>query len=235
MLIPLRDEKRLKKTPYVTFAIISINVLVFLYQLTMSPLQLNVFYSKYALFPAAITQEFFGGPRFSNPMLLRPAFLTIFTSMFIHGGLLHIFGNMLYFWVFGNNIEDTIGPLRFAIFYLISGVGAAAAHIASAPSAAIPTIGASGAIAGVLASYLIIYPRVRILTIVPVFFFITLIRIPALLFVGLWFVLQALQGVTSLGSAAASSGIAWFAHIGGFLAGTILAFIFMPKQSKNTQ
>ncbi len=233
MLIPLKDEKRIRKTPFVTLIIIAINVLVFLYELTLSPSQLNAFLARYALFPGAVTQELLGGVGgSSNPLMIKPAFLTIFTSMFIHGGFLHIFGNMLYFWVFGNNIEDTIGPLRFALLYFLGGIGAAAAHIASAPDAMVPTVGASGAIAGILASYLIMYPRVRILTIVPVFFFVTLIRVPALFFIGLWFVLQALQGVASLGTSAISSGVAWFAHIGGFGTGAALTFVLMPKRGR---
>lgn len=231
MLIPVKDENRISKTPYLTFAIIAINALIFLYQVTLSPGQLNAFFAKYALFPAAVTNEFFGGVKFNDAAMLHPAVLTIFTSMFLHGSLLHIAGNMLYFWVFGNNIEDTIGPLKFGILYVIAGVGAAVAHIASGPAAAIPTIGASGAIAGILGSYLIMYPRVRVLTIVPIFFFITLIRVPAILFVGLWIVLQALQGAASLNSPA-SAGVAWFAHIGGFTAGALLTFLFMPKHRR---
>lgn len=233
MLIPLRDERRLRRTPYVTIGIIAFNVAIFLYQISMSPAQLNSFFGRYALFPGAITAELFGGAQIAPSDMLRPAFLTVFTSMFLHGGLLHIAGNMLYFWVFGNNIEDTFGSIKFIAFYLLSGIGAAAAHIASAPNAMIPTIGASGAIAGVLASYLVMYPRVRIVTVVPVFFFITFIRVPALIFIGLWFVLQALQGTASLG-ASSGAGVAWFAHIGGFAVGLILTLVFMPKGRRRT-
>ncbi|MHB0975819.1 MAG: rhomboid family intramembrane serine protease [Candidatus Aquicultorales bacterium] len=232
-LIPIRDERRMKKTPYVTYTIIALNVLVFLYQMTMSPSELNAFFARYALFPAAITNEFFGDVSFNNPLMIQPAFLTVFTSMFMHGGLLHIVGNMLYFWVFGNNIEDTIGPYKFGFLYLGAGVAAALAHVASAPSAVIPTIGASGAIAGILASYLIIYPHVRIISVVPVFFFVTLIRVPAILFVGLWAVLQALQGTASLGTnSAGQAGVAWFAHIGGFAAGAVLTLALMPRHKR---
>ena len=152
-----------------------------------------------------------------------PLILTIFTSIFLHGGLLHLLGNMLYLWIFGDNVESAMGRVKFFLFYLLCGVGAAAAQIFSGPPAAIPMIGASGAIAGVLGAYLVLFPRSQILTLIPIFFFLRLIYLPAILLLGLWFLFQILGAV--IGGAQAG-GVAWLAHIGGFVAGMLLVFGF---------
>lgn len=225
MLIPLRDENPTRSWPFVTIALIVINVLVFIYEFTLGSAQQATFFASFALYPSQIVT---GVPLTS--VALQPLFLTVITSMFLHGGLLHIAGNMLYLWIFGNNVEDLLGHVKFVLFYLATGVVAAGAHILSDPSSKIPTIGASGAIAGVLGAYIILFPYARVLTAVPIFFYIGLIRLPALALIGFWFVLQLFSGVASLSTQTAqASGVAWFAHIGGFVAGAIL-ILFLPKR-----
>jgi membrane associated rhomboid family serine protease len=157
------------------------------------------------------------------PLSPFPLILTIFTSAFLHGGLLHLLGNMLYLWIFGDNVEAAMGRVKFLLFYLLCGVGAAVAQIFSGPPTAIPMIGASGAIAGVLGAYLVLFPRSQILTIVPIFFFLRLIYLPAILLLGIWFLFQV---VSALFGGAQAGGVAWLAHIGGFAAGTLLVFGF---------
>jgi membrane associated rhomboid family serine protease len=160
------------------------------------------------------------------PTIPIPIWLTLLTSMFLHGGLLHVLGNMLYLWIFGDNVEDAMGPFRFLAFYLLCGIIAAFAQIAIDPSSTIPMVGASGAIAGVLAAYFVLYPRSRILTLVPIFFFMRLVAVPAVFLLGFWFVLQLLSGAGTIGS---PGGVAYFAHIGGFVAGLFLVFPFRER------
>jgi len=155
------------------------------------------------------------------PSIPVPLWVTLLTSMFLHGGLMHLLGNMLYLWIFGDNVEDAMGPVRFLTFYVLCGVAAAFAQIAVDPGSTIPLIGASGAIAGVLAAYFMLFPYARVITLIPIFFFLRLVSIPALFLLGFWFLLQVISGAGSLGDA---GGIAWFAHIGGFIAGAILVF-----------
>jgi membrane associated rhomboid family serine protease len=181
----------------------------------------EVFVNQYGL----IASEFLHGVDLP-PTLPIPIWLTLLTSMFLHGGLLHLLGNMLYLWIFGDNIEDAMGPLRFLLFYLLCGVIASLSQIAIDPGSSIPSIGASGAIAGVLAAYFMLFPHSRVLTLIPIFFFLRLISIPAVVLLGFWFVLQVISGAGSLGS---EGGVAWFAHIGGFVAGAILVFPFRRK------
>jgi membrane associated rhomboid family serine protease len=152
--------------------------------------------------------------------------VSLFTSMFLHGGLLHIAGNMLYLWVFGNNVEDRMGPVVFLLFYLAAGVVATYGQVLPDPDSQTPLVGASGAIAGALGAYLVMFPHARVLTLVPIFFFLQLIELPAMLVLGFWFVLQAFQGVGSLG---ADTGVAWFAHIGGFVFGALVALLFYRR------
>jgi membrane associated rhomboid family serine protease len=159
-----------------------------------------------------------------------PAPLTIFTSMFMHGGLMHIGGNMLYFWIFGNNIEDRLGHLRFVLFYLFCGVVAAFAHVLASPGSEIPMIGASGAISGVLGAYLLLFPSARVHTIVFFGFFIQVIRIPALIVIGFWAIIQLVSGLITQG-VLHQGGTAWFAHVGGFLAGLVTIKLWLPRRS----
>ena len=179
------------------------------------------FLMQYALVPA----ELLGGTDLP-PTIPLPLWATLLTSIFLHGGVMHVLGNMLYLWVFGDNVEDAMGPVRFLIFYLLCGAVASFAQIAIGPGSSIPLVGASGAIAGVLAAYFMLYPYARVMTIIPIFFFIRLVSIPAVLLLGLWFVLQVISGAGAVG---ASGGVAWFAHIGGFLAGLVLVFPFRRR------
>ncbi|MEW5826059.1 MAG: rhomboid family intramembrane serine protease [Candidatus Bipolaricaulota bacterium] len=183
----------------------------------------DAFIAQYALVPA----EFLRGVDLP-PTIPVPIWLTLISSLFLHGGLMHLVGNMLYLWVFGDNVEDAMGRARFLLFYLLCGAAAAMAQIAFSPSSSIPLLGASGAIAGVLGAYLTLFPTARVLTLIPIFFFVRLVAVPAVLVLGIWFALQLFNGVGSLG---VSSGVAWFAHIGGFLAGLALVFVFRRRSA----
>ena len=181
----------------------------------------DYFVVQYALVPA----EFLKGVDLP-PTIPIPIWFTLITSMFLHGGLVHLLGNMLYLWIFGDNVEDAMGHTRFLGFYLVCGVAASFAQIAISPDSGIPQIGASGAIAGVLAAYFMLFPQSRVLTLIPIFFFIRLAAVPAVFLLGFWFILQVLSGAGSFGTA---GGVAWFAHIGGFLAGGLLVFLFKRR------
>jgi len=179
------------------------------------------FLMQYALTPA----ELLGGTDLP-PTIPVPIWLTLLSTMFLHGSILHVLGNMLYLWIFGDNVEDAMGPVRFLIFYLLCGAAASFAQIAIAPGSSIPLVGASGAIAGVLAAYFMLYPYAKVLTIIPIFFFLRLIAVPAVFLLGFWFVLQVISGAGSIGS---SGGVAWFAHVGGFVAGLLLVGLFRRR------
>jgi membrane associated rhomboid family serine protease len=187
---------------------------------------LERFIAGYAIIPYELTQG-----EDLNPPSLQPAFLTLITAMFLHGGFMHIFGNMLYLWIFGNNIEDNMGSFRFLIFYVACGIAAGLAQVAIAPVSRIPNIGASGAIAGVLGAYLIMFPGAQVETLVFLGYFIRVIRLPALFVLSFWIVIQLFQGALSFG-ATQSGGVAWFAHIGGFIAGLILVHGFRRRQPR---
>lgn len=208
-----------------TISLIVVNIAVFLYELMLGP-HLASFVASYGMTPYEITHavDLVGSlPGLPFPHREGPSFIyiTVFSSMFMHGSFLHIFGNMLYLWVFGNNIEDILGPFRFLAFYFVCGVAAAFAHVIAQPGSIVPTIGASGAVAGVLGAYLIAFPRAQVLTLVFFFIFVRLILLPAAFVLFFWFLLQALSGFTAL-AAGVSGGVAWFAHIGGFLSGMAL-------------
>lgn len=181
----------------------------------------HYFITQYGIIPA----EFLHGVDMP-PYIPIPLWLTLFSSLFLHGGLMHLLGNMLYLWVFGDNVEDAMGHGKFLLFYLLCGAFAAFAQIATAPGSAVPMIGASGAIAGILAAYFMLFPRSRVLTLIPIFFFIRLITIPAVFLLGFWFIIQVISGAGALGRA---GGVAWFAHIGGFIAGAFLVFLFKRR------
>lgn len=225
-MMPLRDINPTYRFPLVTVAIIGLNVAVYLLELLFQVTgQLNLFIASYAVIPLELTQ----GVDLAPPSL-HPAFLTVFTAMFMHGGFLHIFGNMLYLWIFGNNIEDNMGSVRFLVFYLACGIAATMAQVAVDPLSQIPNIGASGAIAGVLAAYLVMHPRAQVETLLFLGYFIRVVRLPAIVVLGFWIVIQLFQGVLSLGVAQAG-GVAWFAHVGGFVAGLILVNVLRNRQS----
>ena len=216
-MIPLKDENPTKTFPFVTITIIAINVLVFIYELNLGS-QLEDKITEFAVIPYNIIHM-------RNPGVL----LTLITSLFFHAGFAHVFGNMLYLWIFGNNIEDAVGHLKFVVFYLICGLAGSYLHILTAKSSNLPTIGASGAISGILGAYIVLYPRAKILALVPTFGFIRLVKVPAYFFLGFWILLQLLYGLPSLAAAASEGGVAWFGHIGGFLAGLILIHFFRKK------
>ncbi len=215
-MIPLKDDVPVQSVPVLTIGLIAANVVAFLWQIDFG-LERSV------LVGGAIPYEILTFRDVGPPYLVPPPF-TVITSMFLHGGLLHIAGNMLFLWIFGNNVEDALGRSRFLVFYLLSGIAAAAAQMGAAAmsgEAGIPMVGASGAIAGVLAAYLSLFPYARVLTLVPIFFFIRLFYIPAWFFIGLWFLVQILSGFLGGGG----SGVAFFAHIGGFVAGFALVHL----------
>ncbi len=224
-MIPLYDELPTKRFPFMTVMLILINIFVFIHELFLGP-ELEGFVRQFGLIPYEIT-HFVDIP----PPSLHPIFLTIFTSMFLHGSLFHIFGNMLYFWIFGNNVEDVMGPFRFLVFYFLCGISAAFTQVIFSPNSVVPMIGASGAISGVLAAYFILFPYAKVYTLFWFFIFIRIIPIPAFFLLGFWFLVQLISGISALG-AQSSGGVAWFAHIGGFIAGLILVNIF--KEDKRS-
>ncbi len=221
-MIPLHDDNPTTLTPFVTIGLIVACALVFLWQVTLPPLASAQAVYAYGLIPAVL----FGKGELPPEVAAIPAELSVLTSMFLHGGWLHLIGNMLYLWIFGNNVEDAMGHGRFVVFYLLCGLAAAMAQAFQDPGSTVPMIGASGAIGGVLGAYLLLYPRARVLVLVPFGFFMHMMRIPALYVLGFWFVLQFIQSVLSDGQA---GGVAYWAHIGGFVAGMVLIVPFRKK------
>ncbi len=234
-MIPIRDYRPSGTVPYVTISLIVINVLVFIWQYLIlenqpsgfvTPLgqmlsKGDIFVYSYGLIPWEITHL-----QDRPPYIPFPIWVTLFTSMFIHGGLLHILGNMLYLWIFGDNVEDSMGHLKFLIFYLACGVIAAYSQVMINPNSTVPIVGASGAIAGVLGAYLMLFPYARVLTVVLFFWFIRLVEVPAMLLLGFWFIYQLLLAPMGTG---AGGGVAFFAHIGGFIAGALLVYVFKKR------
>ncbi|MEW6502235.1 MAG: rhomboid family intramembrane serine protease [Thermodesulfobacteriota bacterium] len=214
-MFPLKDDVPADRFPAVNLLLIAANVLVFLYQLTLGRDGMEALLYDYGFVPA----RFFAGE--------GPLFLPVFTSMFLHGNLLHILANMWMLWVFGDNVEDRMGHGRYLLFYLLCGVAAVIGQTWSAPGATVPMVGASGAIAGVLGAYFLLFPGARILTFVPILIFFYLLEVPAVFFIGFWFVLQFLQGATQqLATGGGEGGVAWWAHIGGFVGGLVLVRFF---------
>jgi membrane associated rhomboid family serine protease len=225
-VFPLKDDNPSRTTPVVTIGLILANVLVFIYQFSLElggaegARAGESFIREFGLVPCRLT-----GSCPMSPDLPSPA-LTILTSMFMHGGLFHVGGNMLYLGIFGNNVEDTLGHFRYLIFYLASGVAAALAQVAVSPSSDVPMVGASGAVSGVLGAYLLLFPHAHVTTLIILGFFFRVVKVPALFVLGFWIVVQVLNG---LGSFGASGGVAFFAHIGGFVAGMGLLFALRPR------
>jgi len=218
-MFPLRDENPSRSVPVVTRVLIGLNTLAFVYEL-MQGRGLTPFILTWAMIPERLTLAV----RFGEESALRPV-LTIFTSMFLHGGWLHLIGNMWYLWIFGDNVEDRLGRFRYLLFYLAAGAVAALLHYATNPASEAPTLGASGAIAGVLGAYLAAFPRARVITLVPLFFFFRVMALPAALVLGLWFVMQFFLGALSLGYGGSGGGVAWWAHVGGFAFGIVTMWI----------
>ncbi|MEK6691906.1 MAG: rhomboid family intramembrane serine protease [Nitrospirota bacterium] len=219
-MIPYKDDNPTAHFPVITILLIVVNTLVFLYQISSNTDSRAIVYS-YGVIPYNLLH--------GNEGIGIPIAINIFTSMFLHGGTLHLAGNMLYLWIFGNNIEDKLGIFRFIIFYLLCGVIATYTHALTDPSSRIPMIGASGAISGILGAYLVLFPRARIHTLIFFGFFIQVIKIPAIIVIGFWIVIQFMNGILSKGIYG-GGGVAWFAHIGGFLAGIILIKLFFRKR-----
>jgi membrane associated rhomboid family serine protease len=233
-VFPIRDDNPHFTVPYVTYAIVVLNVLswVFLQGLGMEP-QLSSSVCNFGLIPAELLQTVSGqervqvGPQLYCTLDDSPGWLTVFSSMFMHGSWLHIIANMWFLWIFGNNVEDAMGHVRFAIFYLLSGLLAAGLQIAANPGSVIPMVGASGAIGGVMGAYIVFYPRVNVHLLVWLGFFVTTLAVPAVLMLGYWFLLQLLSGFASIG---AEGGVAFWAHVGGFAGGALLSLLFRDKE-----
>ncbi|MFQ5521193.1 MAG: rhomboid family intramembrane serine protease [Candidatus Methylomirabilia bacterium] len=231
-MLPLKDDIPTSSFPVVTIGLITANIFAFLYQASLQatddPQALRAaqaFVFEFGHIPCRLT-----GACTTLADLPHPV-VTLFTSMFLHGGLFHIFGNLLYLWIFGNNVEDILGHGRFLAFYFLSGVAAALAQTAVGPSSQIPMIGASGAVSGVLGAYLILFPHAKVLTLIMFGFFIRFVQIPAMLVLGFWIVVQVLNGLITFG-AGDQGGVAWFAHIGGFVAGLVLLAAFRPRRRR---
>lgn len=219
-MIPLRDDNPTTLPPILTIALIAACTLVFLYQATLPAGQDETFVFQYGAIPSVVM----GGEASEAMPMGIPVTLTLLTSMFLHGGWMHLIGNMLYLWIFGNNIEDAMGHVRFLIFYVVCGVLAALSHALTDLHSTIPMVGASGAISGVLGAYLLLYPRAQVLVLIPMGLMTRTMYVPAAVVLGFWFVLQLLSGGASLGQG--GGGVAWFAHVGGFLAGMALIGLF---------
>lgn len=217
-MLPLKDLNPTRRVPVLTYGLIAANVLVFFWEQSQSAAAIEEAFLRLALVPANVVQ---------NPLALD-TLLDFVRSMFFHGGWVHLLGNMLYLWLFGDNLEDRMGAPLFLLFYFVSGFTASLAQIAIDPTSSIPLIGASGAIAGVLGGYLIMFPGIRVRGIIPLGFIVRIAEWPAWAVLGLWFVVQVFDGVLSLGvSSGATGGVAFFAHIGGFLVGLTLTWLFM--------
>jgi membrane associated rhomboid family serine protease len=215
-VLPLSDLNPTRRVPYLTYALIIINVLVFLWELSFSERQLTRIFLDYSVVPYLVTHEF------STDTLLD-----FVRSMFFHGGWAHLLGNMLYLWIFGDNIEDRLGKVLYLVLYFASGFVAAFAQVVIDPESTIPLVGASGAIAGVLGSYAVMFPGVRVRGLIFLGIFSQIAEMPALLVLGFWFVMQLFNGIVSLGAPVAGGGVAFFAHVGGFVTGAVLTWVFM--------
>jgi membrane associated rhomboid family serine protease len=217
-VIPLRDIIPSRTTPVVTIGLIVLNIIVFLYELSLGR-GVDAFMLYYGLVPAAFS------------------WMNVFTSMFLHGGFLHVAGNMLYLWIFGDNVEDRMGHGRFLVFYLLCGVAAALAQTITSPDSVVPMVGASGAIAGVMGAYFVLYPRSRIVTLIPLFFFFQVIEVPAIFFLGIWFLMQFVSGVGSIGTAIGrnTGGVAFWAHVAGFVAGITGVGLFRRAERQRVE
>ena len=218
-MIPLRDTVPSNTIPVVNYLLIGLNGVVFLFELSLGR-HLDTFILHYGLVPARFLDHL-------HSEGLR-AIIPVFTSMFLHGGWLHLVGNMLFLYIFGDNVEDRFGHFRYLVFYLVAGLAAAATQVHFNADSGIPMVGASGAIAGVLGAYVFLFPTARVVTLIPIFFFFQIVELPAYLFLGIWFFMQMVSGVLSLGIGGDAGGIAWWAHVGGFAAGAAL-FPFLRK------
>ena len=226
-MIPLKDDNPTTTTPFVTYAIIAVCVFVFILEIGSNSYNSGKLFYSYGLVPAVLT----GKAELPSHLAALPAELTLLTSMFMHGGFMHLIGNMLYMWIFADNIEDEIGPVKFFIFYILAGIAAALTQVFMNTSSTIPIIGASGAIGGVLGAYIVNHPKAKVLVLIPLGFFTQIIKVPALFVLGFWFVLQF---ISSSLSSSTCGGVAYGAHIGGFVFG-VVAILFFNKFSLKTK
>ena len=222
-MIPLRDRNPTRRTPVITIGLIAACFVAFAVELSVTATggdrALEAFFEQWGAVPADITRALETGDYFG------PAILGMFTSMFLHGGWLHILGNMLFLWIFGNNVEDRMGRIPFLLFYLVGGIAAALTQVVISPHSEVPLVGASGAIAAALGAYIVLFPGARILSLVFLGFFYQLLEVPALVILGFWFVLQLISGAAALGATTATGGVAFFAHIGGFVLGVAVGLL----------
>jgi hypothetical protein len=223
-MIPLRDINPRSTTPIFTWSLILANVLVFLYQAALEPRAALMLVFTYGMIPARLELAFT-----THEVTLGQAFLPFLSSIFLHGGWWHLLGNMWFLWVFGDNIEDRLGHLRFLLFYLLTGVGAGLCHVAFNLDSTLPAVGASGAISGILGAYFVLFPRSRVLTLIPLVVTFIIVELPAAIILGYWLLIQALSGLHALGTRQ-PGGVAWWAHIGGFVLGIVLAKIARPRR-----
>jgi membrane associated rhomboid family serine protease len=223
-MFPLRDENRSGTFPFVTVFIIAACTAVFLYEISLGQVSLKQFFDVYALTPGQITYDLRSGDAGLNHLILP-----FFTSMFMHGGWLHLLGNMWFLWIFGDNVEDALGPVRYLIFYILCGLGAGLAHYLLGPASSLPTVGASGAIAGVLAGYVVLFPGARVHTLVPLGFFVRIMELPAVVVIGVWFLIQVVSSLVTFGMTE-QGGVAFAAHVGGFVAGLLLIWVLRPRR-----
>jgi membrane associated rhomboid family serine protease len=226
-MLPLKDDQPRYSTPYITWILIALNILVFFYQWTLGPRVGDQFAKTYGEVPAHLAAFLAGSHKYTPGDIILP----FFTSMFLHGGWEHVLGNMWFLYIFGDNVEDYLGHVKYLVFYLLSGLIAMATQVAIYPQSNVPTIGASGAIAGVLGAYFILYPRARVLT----WFFVFIVYIPAWFVLGEWFVLQFLYGTSALAAVHGRDmgGVAFWAHVGGFIAGMAMIKIFPERARRN--
>jgi membrane associated rhomboid family serine protease len=222
-VIPLRDRNPTRRTPLVTWALIGACFVAFAIELSVTAAggdaALEAFFERWGAVPADITTALESGD------YLGQAMIGMVTSMFLHGGWLHLFGNMLFLWIFGNNVEDRLGSVPYLLFYLVGGIAAALTQVVIDPRSTIPLVGASGAIAAALGAYIVLFPGARILSLVFLGFFYQLLEVPALIVLGFWFALQLLSGFASFGAETAQGGVAFFAHIGGFVLGVVVGLL----------
>ncbi len=223
-MIPLRDSTKSPIFPIVNVTLIVLNILIYFWEISIEPYLLNQVYYAFGVVPAEVLNAIYTGAPFT------PLLVNFVTAIFIHGGWFHVIGNMLFLWVFGDNVEGRLGHFKYLLFYLVVGTVASLAHILSNPFSTVPVVGASGAVAGVLGAYIILFPRSRVLALVPIFIIFTLMEIPAVVFIALWFVLQLFNGVASLGGDALT--VAYWAHVGGFIMGALLIKIMAPRVNR---
>ncbi len=226
-MLPLRDDQPSRTRPLITLALIAFNVAVFVYQLGLDELQTERLLEHTALLPARLVDAATHGARLEA----LEAASTLVTSQFLHGGVMHLVLNLWALWIFGDNVEDRLGPLRYLVFYVACGAAAGLAHVLASPQSLVPTVGASGAISGVMGAYIVFYPRARVVTLVPVLFYPLFFNLPAVLYLGLWFALQVLSGLAE-SSGSESGGVAWWAHIGGFVAGLGLVAVMGRRKRR---